>query len=296
MQRERAINRDIHQISEYLSVNDFETRTLRAGISTIYSGGIPIDLLVSPGTTDTTIFFFHGAIEPHFTLPVLSGQGLSGGLDANRVFVSDPSLALDEGLLLAWYAGNHRQPDLQQSLSRIFNKIVTSFQSDKVICFGGSGGGFASLYFASHFQNSLALVFNPQTNIAKYSKQAVRAFAAKAFEIDDNYQDPLSQLPSEIILDLCDYYKTPRNTKIAYLQNHNDQTHLESHLLPFSQKMHSDNELLLLKKPWRTGHTPPPRSLLAQLLNLSVASDDWVQDLLQAGFTRIADTDTIHFA
>src|SRR5690625_1142090 len=154
----------MHQVSDFSSVTDFENNTVRAGISTMYSGGIPIDVLVSPGTSETTIFFFHGAIERHFTLPVLSGLGISGGLDANRVFISDPSLTLDDELLLAWYAGNYRQPNLQKSFVRIFKKILTSLQSRRTVFFGGSGGGFASLYFAGHFQNSLALVFNPQTD------------------------------------------------------------------------------------------------------------------------------------
>src|SRR5690625_6364590 len=121
----------MHQVSDFSSVTDFENNTVRAGISTMYSGGIPIDVLVSPGTSDTTIFFFHGAIERHFTLPVLSGLGISGGLEANRVFISDPSLVLDEGLLLGWYAGNHKQPELQQSLYRIFNKLLKNLNSKR---------------------------------------------------------------------------------------------------------------------------------------------------------------------
>jgi len=285
----------MHQVSDFSSVTDFENNTVRAGISTMYSGGIPIDVLVSPGTSETTIFFFHGAIERHFTLPVLSGLGISGGLHANRVFISDPSLALDYDLLLAWYAGNFKQPDLQQSLVRILKKIATSLQSKRVVFFGGSGGGFAALYFASHFSNSLALVFNPQTNIAKYSKRAVKDFTKKAFKVDTNDSDPVSQLPSKVISDLCEVYKTPRNTKIAYLQNLNDQTHIESHLLPFATEMHADNELLLLKEPWQEGHSPPPKDLLTQVLNLAVSSDDWSQDFIQMGFTRASEATTTHW-
>lgn len=181
-------------MSEFSTVTDFlNAKTVRPGISTIYSGGLPIDLLVSPGASDTTIFFFHGAIERHFTLPVLSGLGISGGLEANRVFISDPSLALDDQLMLSWYAGNHRQPDLQHILISVFEKIIVSLGSDRSVFFGGSGGGFASLFFASHFKNSLALVFNPQTNISKYSERAVRDFATKAFQVEPTDADQIGR-------------------------------------------------------------------------------------------------------
>lgn len=293
MQRERVINREIHQVSEYSSVTDFiNTTAVRAGISTIYDGGLPIDLLIKPGNSDTTLFFFHGAIDRHFTLPVLSGLGISGGLEANRVFISDPSLALDKRLLLAWYAGNQQQPDLQQSLLAIFKKIISSLQSNRSVFFGGSGGGFASLFFASHFQNSLALVFNPQTNIAKYSKGAVQDYARKAFAVEAAAHDQvLSQLPSEIVWDLCEVYRSAKDTTIAYMQNLNDETHVQAHLLPFSQTIHADNHLLLLKEAWEDGHSPPPKNLLTRTLNLAVSSDDWLRDFTGMGFTSIPNID-----
>lgn len=286
MQRERIIDREIHQVSDYPSVEDFlNVGTIRAGISTIQSGGMPIDLLLSPGDSDTTIFFFHGAIEPHFTLPVLSGLGISGGLEANRVFISDPSLVLDSRLLLAWYAGNRRQPDLQKNLVAICKKIALSLESKKLVFFGGSGGGFASLYFASHFKDSLALVFNPQTNIAKYSERAVHDFASKAFSLEDAPNKTLRQLPPEVVWDVCEVYRSVKSTKIAYMQNLNDGTHVQTHLRPFTQAMHTDNELLVLKQPWQDGHSPPPKELLTQVLNLAVSSEDWIRDFIEMGFT-----------
>src|SRR5699024_4027987 len=157
-----------------------------------------------------------------FTLPVLSGLGISGAVDANRVFISDPSLVLDEDLMLAWYAGNHRQPNLQEVLTNIIGKIAQGLDSKKLVFFGGSGGGFASLYFASHFEDSLALVFNPQTDIAKYSERAVRDFAVKGFEVETDSTNPLAHLPAEVVTDVCELYRIPRRATVAYLQNEKD--------------------------------------------------------------------------
>lgn len=282
------IDSNIHQTSTFSSVANFlKAKKIPAGISTIYSGGLPIDLLVSPGKSDTTIFFFHGAIERHFKLPVLSGLGISGGLDANRIFISDPSLVLDDELFLSWYAGSYCQPGLQQILASVFKKILESLGSDRAVFFGGSGGGFAALLFATQFQDSLALVFNPQTNIAKYSERAVRDFAEKAFQTPAGQENPLDSIPSQVVLDLRTIYSAPVETRVAYMQNSNDEPHLKHHLFPFSQAIHRENSLYLLKEPWKDGHSPPPKELLAMLLNLAVESSNWNQSLINVGFKNI---------
>ena len=285
MQRERVINRDLHQVTDFSSLEVFlDTETVPAGISTIYIGGIPVDILVSPGSAKTTIFFFHGAIEPHFTLPVLSGLGISGGLAANRVFISDPSLVLDEKLMLSWYAGNTYQPELQQNLVMIMRKINASLNSDRTVFFGGSGGGFAALYFASHFEDSLALVFNPQTDIAQYSARAVRDYALNAFDVNADEPNPLEKVPAGVVTDLCAHYMEPRSNYVAYMQNKADEVHVEKHLTPFWNAVDSNTEVLLLADYWKDGHSPPPKELLSELLNLVVSSPDWKVSLTDFGF------------
>lgn len=288
MQRERFIDKGAHQVSEFASVSQFLNVTqVPAGVSTIHADDVPIDLLVHPAASETTIVFFHGAIESHFTLPVLSGLGISGGLGANRVFVSDPSLVLDDELMLSWYAGNVHQPDLQHTLTVILKKVAASLGSQRVVFFGGSGGGFAALYFASHFRNSLALVFNPQTNIAKYKQRPVSDFVTKAFNVDADQCDPLSQLPLEVVSDLCHLYSTSRNTQIAYMQNLNDDAHVRSHLGPFLATMHAETKVLLLTERWNDGHSPPPKELLSQVLNLSVTSSNFAKDFSELGFKNM---------
>jgi hypothetical protein len=289
--RERVIDRSIHQVTEFASPENFiASKSVPAGISTIWENGLPIDLLVRPTASDTTIFFFHGAIERHFTLPVLSGLGISGGVHANRVFVSDPSLILDDDLMLTWYAGSHQQPNLQKVLTNIFRKIAQYFSSRRVVFFGGSGGGFASLYFASRFEDSLALPFNPQTNIAKYSERAVRDFASKSFRLESKSANPLANLPSEVVTDVCEIYTRPTHATVAYIQNQKDTIHVETHLGPFLASLHAETDLLLLKEPWRDGHSPPPKELLTQVLDLAASSRHWVEDFSSIGFDRYPHT------
>lgn len=300
MQRERMIDRKAHRVSEFSSIANFlNVDEVPAGISTIMSGGLPIDLLVSPAASRTTVCFFHGAIEPHFTLPVLSGLGVSGGIEANRVFVSDPSLMLDDELMLAWYAGNKHQPALQGDITAVLKKVTASLGSERVVFFGGSGGGFAALYFAHHFENSLAIVFNPQTSIERYSENAVRDFVQLAFYDDVAAQDLLSELPSTVTHDLCALYETPTSAQIVYIQNLNDRDHLEHHLLPFLRAIDSKTEVHLLGEQWRDGHTPPPKEFLSHMLNVAASSADWSEGFAPFGFKSlegmsIKDEDSLH--
>lgn len=300
MQRERVIDREVHQVSEFSSIANFlKVDKVPAGILTVKSGGLPIDVLVSPTSSRTTICFFHGAIDPHFTLPVLSGLGISGGLDANRIFISDPSLILDDDLMLSWYAGNKLQPRLQSDITAILRKVTTSLGSERIIFFGGSGGGFASLYFAHQFKSSLAVVFNPQTSIRRYSENAVYDFIELAFDEKAGAQDPLGKLPSTVTHDLCDLYGTYTSTQVAYIQNLKDTDHINSHLLPFLRAVHPETEVLLLGKQWRDGHSPPPKELLSRTLNLTASSVDWRESLISLGFQSlegidIEDADFLH--
>src|SRR5699024_957339 len=136
------------------------------------------------------------------------------------------------------------------------------------------------------FEDSLALVFNPQTNIAKYSARAVRDFAVKSFGVESDSTEPLTHLPSEVVTDVCELYATPRGTTVAYLQNERDTIHIESHLSPFLDALHTETDLLLLQEPWRDGHSPPPKELLAKVLVLAASSKNWVNDFRRMGFKR----------
>lgn len=288
MQRTRTINHELHQVSEYTSVSQFlKSERILPGISTIYDGGVPIDLLVSPGASSTTICFFHGAIEDQFTLPVLSGLGISGGLEANRVFISDPSLVLDNNLMLSWYAGNIYQPDLQVKLTKILSKIFKALKTDKLVFFGGSGGGFAALFFAQMFSHSWAIVFNPQTNIRRYKPSAVRQYMEKAFCMDTEADKVSGNLPSMVKTNLCDLYEGHSNTRIAYMQNCNDDFHIESHLLPFVSSINPETEIFILLQPWAEGHSPPPKSVLTRVLDVAASESSTSEGLMRMGFRKL---------
>lgn len=287
-ERSRHIDRTQHRVREYESVDQFtDVQHPPVGIVTINHNEVPIDLLVAPAPSDTVLVFFHGAIERHFSLPVLSGLGISGGLSANRVFVSDPSLYLDEKLLLAWYAGNYAQVDLQEQLTRILSHVFFLLGATRVVFFGGSGGGFASLYFASRFDNSLAIPFNPQTNIRRYMDLAVARYMNLGFQVQAPRRRRLANKPTSVVSNLCTLYQSPRPPLVAYMQNMNDRVHIREHLRPFLRLMHEDNRMMLLAQAWDEGHTPPQKPLLTEVLNAASTPGSWEENLAAVGFRSL---------
>ncbi|XAS71237.1 hypothetical protein VUN82_19445 [Micrococcaceae bacterium Sec5.1] len=273
--REQYIDTASNVVTRFRTIDEFVERGIAPkGIISINESGVPIDLLNSDIGADTTVVFFHGAIEPHYRVPVLTGQGISNGLNANRVFVSDPSLYLSSELALAWYAGNHKQ-DLQSLLLRVISHVVSSHGAKRVIYFGGSGGGFASLYYSSQTPGSAAVVYNPQTDITKYHSRAVRSFAQIAYGIPEDEYDPLSSIRNRPVTNLCPLYAKPLANKVYYMQNSNDQYHVKRHMEPFLAAASGVNDVEVLMDAWREGHTPPPKELLSETLRRFCESSTW---------------------
>lgn len=248
------------------------------GVSTIRYGQGELDIKVVNRGSDTTLVLFHAAIYrrkvKHY--PLFSGQRITRYLNANLIFVSDPSLAL--GLDLGWFAGNRTQW-LQADLPSILRHVSYSFGWDqKMIFFGASGGGFASLYYSWHFPGSTAITVNPQTNIAEYTSSPVEAYANVAWDVPDIESSPIT-------FDLRSLYSHGFPNRVIFLQNTFDGLHRDRHLAPWLRATpEPDNNMWLLMGRWGRGHTPPDSALLKQVLEASISPS--TSSLEELGFEQ----------
>ncbi|WP_090817401.1 hypothetical protein [Arthrobacter sp. yr096] len=273
--RERFIDTKANVVTNYRDLDTFlGAEDVPPGILSIAHNNLPIDLVNSNIGANTTVIILHGAIEAHHKIPFLSGGGITAGLQANRISISDPSLILSDKLQLSWFAGNKHQR-VQSVLPRIIDKVLQSHGSERVIFFGGSGGGFASLYFASLFPGSLAFIWNPQTDITKYHGRNVRDWATLAYGISEDEYDPISRIPDMPVTDLREIYSRRVGSTVLYLQNLNDEYHIERHLKPFLEVQHPDNKIHVFQAAWREGHTPPPKDDLRSGLEQLVGPESW---------------------
>ncbi|MGP0221680.1 hypothetical protein [Paenarthrobacter sp. NCHU4564] len=254
------------------------------GYHSIGYNGLPVDLRVQNRGYKTTVIFFHAAISAKHSYPVMTGGGISAAAQANRIFVSDPSLALSGSLNLSWFLGNEHQPELQSVIEEALRHIVNSWGDQRLVFFGSAGGGYASLHYASRFPGSLALVSNPQTIIANYNATAVKRFMEICFGDGKGIED----LPAHIVKDVTGTYAKPLGTRIAYMQNINDESHIARHMKPLLQSLHPDNPLVILPGDWGPGHFPPSKELFAEAIS-AVSARPWDEALESLGFVHPAE-------
>lgn len=230
-----------------------------SGTYTITVGGVPLDLRFDDRGYDTTIVFFHAAItNAVMRFPVFSGSTFSEHLQANRLFISDPSLYVDRRLKLGWYAGSTHQPTLQEELATIVSRFVRP--GDRLIFFGASGGGFASLYYATKFPGSIAVPINPQTRIGAYVPTVVNRYLGYAWD-----GLALDQLP--VCTDVRDLYRNPVENTVVYVQNTGDRDHMDNHYAPFMDALPEGHRVSPLLVDAGEGHVPPPRDQLGRILD-----------------------------
>src|SRR5690606_37414963 len=126
------------------------------------------------------------------------------------------------------YAGNLHQPDLQDTILRAIRRCIEALTPERVVFFGASGGGFAALYFSSLVADSLAVVMNPQTDIAAYLPGPVKVWRETCWDGAD-----LTALPGTVTTDLVQHYSArSMQNHVAYLQNRTD-SHVDAHMRPW---------------------------------------------------------------
>jgi Heparinase II/III-like protein len=233
-----------------------------------------------PGTV--LLCHFHGnAPREGSELPIFTGLGVTSSIATSMFVPSDPVLVLDASLSLAWHFGCEGVR-LQAITVSIVQKLQAILQAPRVVAWGGSGGGFAAIRVARDVPNSIALVWNPQTDIAKYVPEPVARYRSIAFPriaAAGTFPSDGEQFPS-----LCtEEFRAGYQGRILYLQERTDW-HVKIHLEPFiasflGKSLNNITEstkfagfvteqLYLHLGHWGNGHVPPSKDVLTKLLGL----------------------------
>lgn len=263
----------------HASLDSFLVDDFKEGIQVIPFGESVLEIFVQDRGSATTLVLFHAAVDPAKTsLPVFIGHQLTAELEANLIFVSEP--ALDLGSPIGWFTGSPAG-NLQQDLVRIIEYVQGSLESARHLMFyGSSAGGFASLYYSHQFENSLAIVANPQTDISKFYPEHVDKFINRVWDVTQ-----IDEVTAQT--EVCSLYQTKFPNFVGYLQNSNDELHIKEHCLPWaSATTSSAQRRRFLIDNWGEGHAPPNFFVLQGILQYAASLDgDWEEFLQDDSFT-----------
>lgn len=250
----------------------------------------------------SVLVHFGGAVpgRAHKTAPFFSGMGVAHKSALPILAVSDPSLALSNSLALAWYAGNAGMPELPRNIAQILDLFAEAF-GVRLILFGGSGGGFASLAVQTFLNSpSVAFVWNPQTSIARYHANAVRAFARIAWGAGDSgYEEACSVVKNSCLLHDVTTSRISAEHSVLYIQNRSDTFHVESHAAEYFRQ-HGlsfsgggvylvDCNLVAWLGDWGVGHVVPPAGMIVHVLKSLASSSHLpsvISDLVQSSLSK----------
>ncbi|MGO3862319.1 MAG: hypothetical protein ACTJIA_10560 [Halomonas sp.] len=263
------------------TLDDFKSaETMPNGFSTIQAGEALIDISLNLIEGKPLCVFFNGAQErgEKFRLPAFSGKGISPKGEVSRLSINDPALYFSPDISMGWYAGSRFYSTQKVIIPTIIDKIASVANSPRIIFVGGSSGGFASLYFSKKYENSIALVCNPQTNILRYHSGHVKRYLNYCFGLKDiDAVRKNSALMPGVTKNLCYYYKGCAENKIVYLQNLSDEHHVNRHYVPFMKSLGVDPSLelgafqygnvLSILGNWGEGHKAAPREVWSILLH-----------------------------
>ena len=249
------------------------------GVHSIWDRGLPLEFCLTAAEAETLLVIFHGALGLDAHLPIFAGANIARHLDVARLSFTDPSLYLTPDLVLAWYAGSYAQPDLQNQISRVIQSTAKSIGAKRIILFGASGGGYASLIQATKIPDTTVVIANAQTDVLKYRRNHVDNYIDLAW--DGDRKPFIEQSLYSAVVALRENDSFP---KLYYMQNSTDRFHIFGHLKPLADEFDKYPQFQLLFGDWGKGHVAPPKALLQNVLQQVVSFDE--AGLSETGFRQ----------
>lgn len=251
------------------------------GVSTIALDGGELPVSVHLKEFSSLVFTFTGAVtRDGQPLPQFGATGLRNHVPASFIRLADPSLVRHDEMRLAWYAG-HEGFELQKILPDFLQRMIDSLGATRVAFVGGSGGGFAALYYSWQIPNSVAVVVNPQTDLNRYHwghRRRYRAACWPSLESD-------APLGDVIEANLGPLYATRRTNSVVCIQIASDFFHLTRQFAPFVAALPIEylDWLVVRVANWGVqGHKPAPSSIWIPWVNAALSAPDTTATSIEA--------------
>lgn len=185
---------------------------------------------------DKLFIMLNGAVDRARTpLPVFARWNYGKILGGHVLSVCDPTLYMGESLSLGWFVGRpdkHAIPGLV-SMADAFRERL-EIEQGRMIFYGSSGGGFASIIAACNCMQGRAIALNPQTDIFRYHARHVQSLI-DVFGGENVAADSLEVYPErwQVLSALAQARARAAIPRIVIAQNRVDGFHYKKHYLPF---------------------------------------------------------------
>lgn len=287
-----------------VSIESFAASPLTDGVFRIHANGVDIHVLVNihgRRDVDRIPVFFSGALSPGQEVagPIFSGRELCRSLDIPLISIADPSIGLRPRTELTWYAGSDQQ-DVQLAVATVLAGLRAKAKT-ALLLVGGSGGGFAALEQLTRVSSEsdiAALVWNPQLDLSGYGVAAVDKFLATCYpSIYLEFGSGNLLLALEAIRERFDVnfelYSAARHGRLknVLLLQQRDDWHFDQFMpqlgecigveIPNDGAWEGVNDFAGFSGRWGSGHVPPPRELLEELIQEATVSGRSMASLAQ---------------
>jgi hypothetical protein len=237
--------------------------------SKIYSanlGGLVLPFAVGRGPSDLLSVRFHGAINrTKTTLPFFQGLTSERAEGGNHAVFQDPSLDLNKNMTLAWYLGDG-STNVHRFMAECIRKLQYQTNATRILLSGSSGGGFTALQVAAYLPDSVALVFNPQTDVREYFRTSADVAMSTCLKPDVPVEEARQfRLSTSVVESYAMLEDLPR---VLYVQNSGDTHHVTKHRDPFRTMLESEHSnhkdrIKFVDVDWGAGHVAATSELYA---------------------------------
>ncbi len=211
--------------------------------------------------------------------PFFSGAKMQDKLGLPLISIADPVLDMCDTLRLSWYAGTRDTPQLPKAIAFHLDAVAARLGL-RLLMFGGSGGGFAILNVQQHMKcAATSLVWNPQTNIARYALPQASEYASVALgrPVQFDSHAEVARVLGSAGLHYDVTSATMQSGELVYLQNSSD-SHVKRHMKPLlaqgdwtAEGLHTWNSdtrrIRVALADWGKGHASMPKETLIAALH-----------------------------
>jgi hypothetical protein len=200
---------------------------------------IPCRVKLNPDS-DTLFVMLNGAVgnRAKVVLPVFARWNWGKILGGHVLAICDPTLYLNDELRLGWFLGTAAANPYSTVAKAVqWAETRLGIAPHKVVFYGSSGGGFASLLAAAQRQVGRVIAINPQTDIVAYHPPAVDR-VARVFDPGLSAQAARNAYgPRWSAIQAVEQARqSRRDLRVLYVQNVADTFHHEHHFLPFCER------------------------------------------------------------